>query len=1257
VALRIIDIKKTAEPSPDHFAEVTLYSMALAGWLVDQELDDRYVVVPDAAIWPGSHDVSSLVKMSGEISLQGRAPTIDELKRAMKKDLKPVPFEVFASRIRQFLHDEIADVLDPSRPWDSLHWHIDTRCKGCDYVGYLNWRNKEGEYTWDPKHCMPMAERNDNLCRVPGLTRGARAALESGPFPITSVSTLASVNPADPRLDVNHTVRAVKFVIPERATALLERQAFIAQQSGTSCTMPKWADLRIYISVNFDVGSGITFAMGLYAVWGEPWSDTVTTRRKYEWPALTFIIEHRDLLVEQKQLLDLLNAINKILSYAYELHKETKVQLYIWDSIQYKHLTRIVGRHLSAILENPDISHLAWLFPPEELEPNPRMESRRSPITVLKDVIQSLLAAPVPYYYTLFTVARTYHEDFFNPRQLNVVQLFEDQLSAQIPSERAHDIWVQNEYSEERCSILKRTVLAQLKALETVTRRLEDDLRPSLNQYAPKVKIGPPDHYYTISSDGQLWLTFALLDSALGELEVHQARAMPPHEREARFKSARLIRRITGEEEAQKLKELGISPRAGRRVYEMRKTSREVKLREGDFDFALSPGEDAGFLDIKVPRKTESTPLPKDGFWWQKRMEDVTAVTVTRIDRDAGIIVLDPDARYPSWLDDLEAYNVADFSKDVTLDPRWTEKLTKKLKKTLEEIRNPSNAEDNPVVQRAVSGAKRYRTRVTERHPAGDILWSAWELSQPRIERDLQDVQNKLDPGIIRLNESQWKAWELALTHRVQLIWGPPGTGKTRTLQAVTLGALLDASKQERPNRILLCAPTYNALDNVLLDVNSKIKSITPDAHICVKRLRSKFRKAEEKSRDIDLELNVANPTSDVQALRQRLIENRGITLVGTTPQQVHNFLVLNDNPPMAPLFDMILLDEASQMDVANAILAIAAIADDGALTIAGDPQQLPPIHKAQPPAGLECMVGSVFNYFRHRHKLIDYPLEMNYRSNQTIVDFAHEAGYPRSLKSYSPNLCMNLVKALPLKSAPANWPSILWWTPHWASLLDPNRSATCFVYAEGMSGQSNPFEADTIAALVFSLFRRLGKQPLFERDPDTGEIKKADKTAYQDNEFWEDGVGIVTPHRAQQALIISKLQDIFAPLGIKKTLIRDAVDTVERFQGQQRQVIIASYALGDQDLIRDEDEFLMSLNRFNVMVSRARTKIITLVSQEVINHLSLDVEILWESRLLKLFADSFCKKAEPMTLKYYDKEGGEQTREGVYKYRENRAQ
>jgi DNA replication ATP-dependent helicase Dna2 len=81
--------------------------------------------------------------------------------------------------------------------------------------------------------------------------------------------------------------------------------------------------------------------------------------------------------------------------------------------------------------------------------------------------------------------------------------------------------------------------------------------------------------------------------------------------------------------------------------------------------------------------------------------------------------------------------------------------------------------------------------------------------------------------------------------------------------------------------------------------------------------------------------------------------------------------------------------------------------------------------------------------------------------------------------------------------------------------------------------------------------------------------------------------------------------------------------------------VIVASFALGDMDQIGEEEEFLMSLNRFNVMASRARAKLIVLVSRQVVDHLASEVEVLHQSRLLKVFVESFCNQGRPATLGY----------------------
>lgn len=107
-------------------------------------------------------------------------------------------------------------------------------------------------------------------------------------------------------------------------------------------------------------------------------------------------------------------------------------------------------------------------------------------------------------------------------------------------------------------------------------------------------------------------------------------------------------------------------------------------------------------------------------------------------------------------------------------------------------------------------------------------------------------------------------------------------------------------------------------------------------------------------------------------------------------------------------------------------------------------------------------------------------------------------------------------------------------------------------------------------------------------------------------------------------AKIVHTLQSVFSnhpPEGI-----RSAVDTVERFQGQQRDVIVASFGIGDPDIVSTEDEFLYNLNRFNVLTSRARVKLIVFVTRPLLEHLSNDVEVLKQSRLLKQFADPIVK-------------------------------
>ncbi len=1280
--LRIIDIKLSAEPSPAYFAEVTFYSMALAGWLNDQGLSAQFVVVPNAAVWPGTHEASKLVQETRQAQAQGITATTSQLWKAMQEDLEGSPFEVFAFRVRRFFQSDLPMAL--AKHWSNLDFHVDNRCSFCEYLGEERPASQlDPKVAPHPNHCLPLALSQDHLSRVAFVSQGARLSLNHAG--VGQVNSLAQRLGNDPVFDTHQTLRATRTVVAGRASSLQSGTVSIPAQTGSSASMPKWADLRIFLSVDFDIGSAITVAFGLKAFWHEPrpYQSPLTTQRQNKiWQSNARIVIDRNLAIEQQELLAFLQEIHNILQWCqtqdaqtlqhpvlanltpqHRADYQTSLQVYIWDSLQYDHLARVVGRHLQAILANQNLSYLAWLFPPEELLENPDSIVRRSPITIVRDVIRSTLAAPIPHYYSLLEVARLYHQTSLpaNVATFNVHPLFATALSDQIPSERAHEIWSRIKtprHWQQQMQTYIETVKKRLSALETVAQRLETDLKPRLTQSAPIIKIGPPPRQPSISSDGQLWFAFSKLGKALEELDVQQVRAMPAHERAARFRSARLVQRLVGPAEKAALATFGLNPRVGRRVYLLSPDSHDVKAKVGDFSFAIAPENSPGLLDRKIAGVVRNTVFDArvtqqlGNRYWHTLVEDVTSVTIAGLDRNNGLIVLDASARnWPTAVDEFHGSGLVNLDQNVVLDPVHNDFFTKKLDATLRAIGNPAIASTNPLVTRATgqTGARARRSR--NQVPAAEFLWAPATLAISTVGRSLANIRAQLMAYGLSLNTPQWQAWQEALTHRARLIWGPPGTGKSRTVRAIAVGAVLEAIASKRHLRVLISAFTYTAIDNVLLDVGGDLAALAPGA--CdVFRIRSRYQQTPSNiAPTIDLELNRAVPSLQVRALRARLQQPMGVVVVGATSEQVHNLLTAENGPATAEFFDLILIDEASQMDVGHAILSFAGVAMGGSIVLAGDPLQLPPVQQAEAPKGLEELVGSVYRFWKELHRIPESPLSINYRSNDCIVGLARQSGYQSTLTSHSPFLELNLLAPIPT-AQPASWDTRLFWTHEWAEILSPAHPAVCFVYGDGRSSQRNEFEADAVASMLLLLHGQMADQLRNENDAGTGQPIPLTTTAYSTSDFFRKAVGVVTPHRAQQGLIVTRLLQVFGATGALAEAIRESVDTVERFQGQQRDIIIASYTLGDPDQIAEEDEFLMSLNRFNVIASRARAKLVILVSQEVIGHLAHDIDVLRQSRLLKLYAESFCSNARPMLLAYIDAAGIMQSVPGTLRWR-----
>jgi superfamily I DNA and/or RNA helicase len=114
------------------------------------------------------------------------------------------------------------------------------------------------------------------------------------------------------------------------------------------------------------------------------------------------------------------------------------------------------------------------------------------------------------------------------------------------------------------------------------------------------------------------------------------------------------------------------------------------------------------------------------------------------------------------------------------------------------------------------------------------------------------------------------------------------------------------------------------------------------------------------------------------------------------------------------------------------------------------------------------------------------------------------------------------------------------------------------------------------------------------------------------------EGLGVVVPHRAQRAALREHVPCLSVTDPQTNMIVTSAVDTVERFQGGEREAILVSATESDRDYLLVSSDFLLDPRRLTVALSRARRKMVLVASHTVFSLFSADEETFVHAQLWK---------------------------------------
>lgn len=400
------------------------------------------------------------------------------------------------------------------------------------------------------------------------------------------------------------------------------------------------------------------------------------------------------------------------------------------------------------------------------------------------------------------------------------------------------------------------------------------------------------------------------------------------------------------------------------------------------------------------------------------------------------------------------------------------------------------------------------------------------------------------------------------------LLIGPPGTGKT----SFALKQMVERYYAHPDAQILLLAYTNRAVDEIC----KSVLSITPS---------------------IDF-IRVGSELACEAAYRPYLLENRLATCSRRSEVQhcitncrvfIGTVASITNRPELFNLkrFQVAIVDEATQILEPQLLGILCATHPSGEeaverFILIGDHKQLPAVVlqtseesevKEEPlrRMGLHNLKDSLFErlYRSCPHEAVDMLCRQG-RMNPAVALFPNQAFYGGKLQAVGlPHQSGELFLSERLRCSDDVWARMM----NQRVVFFPSNAET-----KNVSGKSNLFEAKIAAHLARLVYEQY------------------------ESEFDEHHtLGIITPYRSQIALIKQEIARLNQP-----QLNRILVDTVERYQGSERDVIIYSFCVNHSFQLSFLSNVILEGDipidrKLNVALTRARKQLFIIGNPELL--------------------------------------------------------